>query len=293
MNNKNTLIKRIVFSDVDGTVYGFPNKILREETLNSVVEAKEKNNTELVLCTGNGAFNKIQTLANKLLCRYIVTANGAAIFDNQTKEYLHFEYMDKNEAKRVFGFAKKVNTTLYYFGKDQYYLYNANRKIRQFFTDFCEYVNWIEDGRINDDIYKIEIYDEQSKMDEITKLVKKEKFNFEVSYQGTHIEMTAKGVNKGSGLKWVCNNIFNADLNYVMAIGDSENDISMMKVAGFSYAMDNAKLAVKKVAKYYTSDVLQDGLGEAIRDYIFRTRFDIEKQDLALKLERQKAKNKY
>lgn len=78
-----------------------------------------------------------------------------------------------------------------------------------------------------------------------------------------------------------------------MAIGDSENDISMMKVAGFSYAMDNAKLAVKKVAKYYTSDVLQDGLGEAIRDYIFRTRFDIEKQDLALKLERQKAKNKY
>ncbi len=36
----------------------------------------------------------------------------------------------------------------------------------------------------------------------------------------------------------------------------------MLKTIGFSYAMDNSPKSVKEVARYFTSDVMQNGLGE-------------------------------
>lgn len=103
------------------------------------------------------------------------------------------------------------------------------------------------------------------------------------------MELTAPGVNKGTGALWLCNHL-DADPNYCMSIGDSNNDLTMLKAIGFSYAMDNSPKSVKEVAKYYTSDVMQNGLGEAIQDYIFRTKFDILRQANEDKLEKQKLK---
>lgn len=49
-----------------------------------------------------------------------------------------------------------------------------------------------------------------------------------------------------------------------MAIGDEENDLSMIRFAGVGIAMGNAVPAVKKVAQRVTSDCDHDGVAEAI-----------------------------
>jgi hydroxymethylpyrimidine pyrophosphatase-like HAD family hydrolase len=49
-----------------------------------------------------------------------------------------------------------------------------------------------------------------------------------------------------------------------MAIGDNFNDVSMLKVAGASFAVANAEDGVKEFAKYLTSKNSENGVAEAI-----------------------------
>lgn len=53
-------------------------------------------------------------------------------------------------------------------------------------------------------------------------------------------------------------------MDNVLAIGDSLNDRSMLKMAGYSYAMDNASDEVKKIAKYTAPSNADDGVSYVI-----------------------------
>lgn len=56
----------------------------------------------------------------------------------------------------------------------------------------------------------------------------------------------------------------NIPLEQIMTIGDNLNDISMIQMAGVSFAMGNAALEVKEYAKYVTDTNIEDGVGKAI-----------------------------
>ncbi|MCF0107199.1 MAG: Cof-type HAD-IIB family hydrolase [Holdemanella sp.] len=60
---------------------------------------------------------------------------------------------------------------------------------------------------------------------------------------------------------------FNIDRKDVIAIGDGENDIPMLKNAHVAIAMENGKESVKKVADYITSSIDEDGIYNAFKHY--------------------------
>ena len=53
-----------------------------------------------------------------------------------------------------------------------------------------------------------------------------------------------------------------------MAIGDGNNDLGLMRAAGFSVAMGNSDEDVKEAADYVTDDNEHDGVATAIRKYV-------------------------
>lgn len=53
-----------------------------------------------------------------------------------------------------------------------------------------------------------------------------------------------------------------------MAIGDGENDIEMLALAGWGVAMGNASSIVKVVAKAITTTNNENGVARAIYEYI-------------------------
>ncbi|QNM93454.1 HAD family phosphatase [Mycoplasma sp. Pen4] len=269
--------KWVIFSDVDGTIYPFPDKTLSDVNKNKVVELKTKG-VDFVINTGNPPLEKIKRLAKELNARYICCSNGAMIYDVEESKPIHIEYMNTEEAKKVWPIAERTGVLLYYMGTDQYYLHGDYPKYREFLTTFNEYNDWIDDGRINDDLHKIEAYGEPEQVAEFYKQCKEANLDFEVvNILDKYVEITNHGVSKASGLKWLCANVFDAKPEEVMAIGDSKNDVEMFKAVGYSYAMDNADAYTKSVAKYYTSAVEQDGLAEAIDDYLYRTDVDLKR----------------
>ncbi|WP_322902550.1 HAD family hydrolase [Mycoplasmopsis felis] len=268
--------KWAIFSDVDGTIYPFPSKELSEINQNKVKEVVSKG-VEFVINTGNGPYKKIQKLAASLDARYIICSNGALIFDNETKEILNIEYIPLTEAQKIWDLADEVGIGLYYFGTHQYYLKNPAKEFKEFITNFCEYNEWIETGIIPNDLHKIETYGTKEKMKEFYDKAIQRNIDLNIVLLDSHIEITKTGISKGSGVKWLCENILNTSIENAMSIGDSQNDISMFEITGYSYAMENTDSYSRKFAKYFTSTVEQNGLAEAIDDYLYRSDFELKR----------------
>lgn len=54
----------------------------------------------------------------------------------------------------------------------------------------------------------------------------------------------------------------------VLAIGDNENDISMLKHAGVSAAMGNAEDDVKEAAKFVAGNNEEDGAARFLEEWV-------------------------
>ena len=79
------------------------------------------------------------------------------------------------------------------------------------------------------------------------------------------IEITPFGVNKGSAIKKI-SEVTGVPLQNILAIGDSPNDISMFKEAGFAVAMENAHPDAKQAARLIAPSNEQAGVLWAIQN---------------------------
>ncbi len=101
-------------------------------------------------------------------------------------------------------------------------------------------------------------------------LVKETLKDFDVEIYDTKfaIHLTDPTVNKGLSFKLVANDM-GLNTDDIIAIGDSENDIDFLKVAGLKVAVANADNKLKKMADYVTHKEYGDGVAEALKKFIF------------------------
>lgn len=82
-----------------------------------------------------------------------------------------------------------------------------------------------------------------------------------------YIEVLPPGTSKGHGLQLLLDDLRILP-EEVMAIGDGENDLKMLHMAGIGVAMGNGKTAVKSIADYVTADNNHSGVAQAIEEFI-------------------------
>ncbi len=81
------------------------------------------------------------------------------------------------------------------------------------------------------------------------------------------LEAMALKANKGLALQVIAEH-YGIKREEVMAIGDSYNDLDMIRWAGIGVAMDNARTEVKAVADYITASNEDEGVAEALHEFI-------------------------
>lgn len=75
-------------------------------------------------------------------------------------------------------------------------------------------------------------------------------------------ELTDYNINKATGIQKVME-FYQADIKDAIGIGDSGNDIPMLKACGYGIAMGNAFDELKEIADFVTTDILDDGIWNA------------------------------
>lgn len=137
-------------------------------------------------------------------------------------------------------------------------IYTANKTVN--LDDISDYFDFIK----SNDIYKIVMVGNENAILHERTRVKYMENMFEItSSEPTRIEFVKKGISKIEAIKRIAT-ILNIDKENIVAIGDGENDINMLKYCGCGIAMGNANANVKQIADIITDSNNEDGVGNAL-----------------------------
>lgn len=260
--------------DLDGTSI-VEHKIVSENNKKAFKKLNE-NGVILVPSTGRIRGYLPQDVLNLPSVRYLITSNGASIYDLDEKKQIYTDLLNSETAIKVQCVLDEydVYSEYYHDGgvlKEEKYHPTNFEKIgvpeeKRYFLmkDYKlvkSYISELKDGlcpekitlpHVKDEIYE-RLYAELSKIDGIciTSSVK------------DNMEINSEFCNKGKALEYLANHL-GIERSEVAAIGDNGNDVKMLKFAGISFAMGNASEEAKKAAKYVTLTCEQDGLAVAV-----------------------------
>jgi hypothetical protein len=111
----------------------------------------------------------------------------------------------------------------------------------------------------------------EQRMAKLKKVVE-DRLNNTIAIASAHpnlLEIIAPDVSKGRALKELAA-MKNIPLSQTIAIGDSYNDMEVLKAAGLGVAMGNAPQEVKDIADYITKDNDNDGIAYFVSQYLAR-----------------------
>lgn len=155
--------------------------------------------------------------------------------------------------------------------KQSYIFDNASPEFRRFMKFY--YPNAIYIKRIND-IPKEEVFDKITIWDPADATLIEESYNKQFNER---IHATSSGfnctdiipecVNKASSLKYFLD-YFKISPAELIAFGDGMNDLEMLKLAGYSYVMENGEDELKRIAKYEAPNNNDSGVLQILENYL-------------------------
>lgn len=282
---------RLIASDMDGTLLGTKMEVLEENV--KAIRFAEKQGITFMAATGRGITEAIPPLKEAGLHCPLITVNGAQAFDEHHQEiftidipnqiskqimdifYHHGVYFEVATTQGVFSNSRPrriENIAMMLANKIPHLTFKMAIAMASAYLDLLA-VNYIEDYHKLLDHPDIQILKFITMSQEagavlnpvredLTKLAQTEDIVI-TSSSPTNIEVNHKNAQKGIAVKHVAEKM-GIPLDQVMTIGDNFNDISMLQVAGVSFAMGNAEEEVKKQAKYITTDHTEAGVAKAI-----------------------------
>lgn len=266
--------KRLVFLDIDGTLISESGQ-MSEKTIQALKQADD-NGHILCICTGRTYCEMPEEMK-----RFdgIVSGAGACII--WKNEVLLAEYFSEKEKIQVEELLEKAGAVYALEGFDDLYMKKEiyDRLVRSL------------EGRGEEEREILKIFQEVRFYTEIAKTEKVHKCSYfyaekdsawfkerlkkwdmslavfsQAETRGNSGEISKTAFNKGAAVRWL-SNYLEIPIEDTIAIGDSENDLGMLRAAGIGIAMGNSFDYVKEAADDVTKSVYEDGVYYAFQKY--------------------------
>ena len=262
---------KVIALDMDGTLLNSQKELL-EETKQYFKEFHTKGTeTLLVLCTGRpetGIRPYLKDLGYLEENHYIISQNGANIYESQTGNRIMDAFVDSVEIQKWIELGKKHGVSVMGAGVDYYYSFDEDP------TEWMEFDVKIVNGSIkritkeeslSTDFYKLLLLGDVEQLNEFETIIPKEWRDefYVVRSQKYLVEVLRKGVNKAFGLEKLAAAL-NIEPSEIASIGDAANDIEMLEYSGLAIAMGNASEEVKAIADIVTDTNENNGVIKAI-----------------------------
>lgn len=201
----------------------------------------------------------------------LITYNGGLIRACQSGETIYHQPIDQGIAHQVLALFKEKGWYIQSYVDDVLYIADRNERAK-----YYETISGIDAVALGDDFYtmtgtptKMLVLAKDNQMPEIAETLRGMYGDrlYLCQSKPTYLEITHPKVNKGQALDFLANRM-GITSDQVMAVGDSYNDLDMIKYAGLGVAMANAADGVKAAAHAITGHHDADGVAEAIETYV-------------------------
>lgn len=269
---------KLIALDMDGTTLNSKGK-LSERTISTLKKATDKN-IVVSIATGRTLSElDVITKANIDSIKYAICANGACVWDLKQKRSIYTNLLSVESIKRIYDVMAPYNFIMDAYIDGKAYAKRTSIDTLKSFGISNLHIGLLLNGRELVDNLKAYLLERGKPIEKINiKLSNPEDTRTvwhllsEISeiaittsgFDG--IEINNKTSNKADGLLHLAKQL-NINVEQIMAIGDSLNDIEMLKFAHISVAMGNADPEIKKISKFITDTNNNDGVAKAIEKY--------------------------
>lgn len=290
---------RCLAFDLDGTLLTSEKKI-DPRTFDSIQKAM-KAGMHIIIASGrdkNGTKFVYEPLGLEDGRHFLALVNGQIIYDFEKKEYDLDDVLLPEDGIKIQRICKQFNVEgIFCCGYDFYsYVSRMNRLKKKMASIFgnkpMDYGlksaqkqrNFIdlpyEEVLLTQDINKVIMVHSKHFFEKNLDDLRMALADYDVLMVGPDwMEIMPKGVSKASAIKRIVERL-GLTMDDVMAFGDAQNDIQMIKEVGIGVAMGNAMDEVKAVADYVCDTNENNGIGKTIDALLAGKEMDLRNKTL-------------
>jgi Cof subfamily protein (haloacid dehalogenase superfamily) len=261
---------KLIALDLDGTLMGKDRAIARR-TRRAVERAMDRG-CLVAMATGR-AFSSAARFAKDLeLNAPLICFQGAMIRDYRDGTTVYVDTIPLDSAREVIAFsqARQLNVQVY-LGDDQSYTDQVNSEIARLaeiaqvpVSGVGNLAKWLDRPPLKF-LYFVE---QEEAAPELVRDLKSQFDHLQIVRSWHQIvEITGPDVSKGSALMRLAECLETPQLA-TMAVGDQDNDVSMIAWAGLGVAMGDASPAAKAAADVVAPPLEEEGAAWAIEHYV-------------------------
>lgn len=249
--------KYIIFLDIDGTV--FDGKRVPARTARALARAKAAGH-KIFLNTGRADCIVTKDIREAVKPDGVVSAMGTAIFVGE--ECIYSAYMSKEDAEFLVKFGEEAGVFVIVESIEKLVIMNGNAFIGQ--DHFIDSAKELFEKYPDMNVCKVSF---MQPLSEEALAPVRERFVGVYAHEG-YVEIPTGTCNKATAIARVCD-YYGVGVDRTIAMGDSGNDIDMVRFAGIGVAMGNATEDIKEAADFITLSCEEGGVGYAIEKLVF------------------------
>jgi Cof subfamily protein (haloacid dehalogenase superfamily) len=256
---------QLIALDIDGTL--FNSQGVLTPAVREGLHHIHKLGVQIVLITGRNIPGVRRALEEIGLDLWFVSSGGAFISSFRQDQILSQRFLKMVEAEMIIRLARKAGAGIFLELVDRLYWEGP-----------AEYLDWLPSlrgltidrtddliARLVPETLKLTVIDQNERLIDTERVLVEKGLDINLAYSGPrYLEVTAKGVTKGTALQKL-SEFLEIPLSKTLAVGDGENDISMISLAGLGVAMGNSPEKVKRAADLIVPSNDEDGLLTALR----------------------------
>ncbi len=258
--------------DLDGTLLTSENVI--SDTDKKTLRNLSEKGVKIIIATGRSDLQIREYVHSLGVADPVITCNGGQIINITTGEVLHRKLLRAEDAKRIIDTANTEGIDyLFYTPEYVYHAYSSERV--KFFMAYNETAPQEFKIPIREasqypaknafsNIVKILIHDDTARIPEFERRFNEENTLTIVSSGKNLIDIMPDNTTKGNGIKVLAEKL-GIPVSEIAAFGDSMNDETMLRTAGFSVAMGNAEEQIKEICDFVTLSNDEFGITHAIK----------------------------
>ncbi|UJH67962.1 HAD family hydrolase [Allomuricauda sp. SCSIO 65647] len=241
---------KMVVTDMDGTLLNSNHEVSGQ--FFSLFERLRKKNIQFVAASGrqyNSIVDKLQPIKDDII---VIAENGGFAIDNG--EEIVSTPLPIDTRNNVLSILEQIGDNYPVLcGKYAAYISDSSPKFEKMLREYYTEFEIIDDLKsYTEETMKIAVYHFVDSEKYIYPAVKHLEDYLKVKVSGENwVDVSSLKAHKGYALKKVMER-YNVRSNEVLIFGDYNNDIEMLQLSDFSFAMANAHPNVKKVAQYET-----------------------------------------